>query len=187
LYIDLTLPLSGDDLFLKEYKVARSGHLGTHIDVDPSVSIPPERFISSGPLINLSSVADRLIEPSDLEQSQDGLDVYPGDFLLIHTGWLARKYGQPEYFDQHPHLSDDAVDWIISKKPNMVGIDTPGLARRDRHSDVDRHLATHDIFVVENIANLEQLRSAQFILFCFPLNVRGTSGLPVRLVARMPH
>jgi len=37
--------------------------------------------------------------------------------------------------------------------------------------------------VIENVANLEVLGSSAFLLLALPLNLQGTSGSPVRLVA----
>src|SRR5438445_752887 len=48
------------------------------------------------------------------------------------------------------------------------------------------HTGTHvgaNVPVIENVANLEVLGSSPFLLLALPLNLQGTSGSPVRLVA----
>jgi len=65
-----------------------------------------------------------------------------------------------------------------------VGIDTANID----HPDDDGYPAHHallaaDVPVIENVANLEVLGSSPFLLLALPLNLQGTSGSPIRLVA----
>ena len=182
-FIDLSLPLAADDRFLESFQVGRLGHLGTHLDIPRDRTLSPERFISRGRVADVSSVRERMIEPADLSGPDHPPPVNPGEFLLIHTGWLARMYGQPAYFEEHPELSDAAVEYLISLKPNLIGIDAPGPGRPHRHTRLDQRLADHDIFVVENVTGTEALLHRQFSVYCFPMPLQGFSGLPVRLLA----
>lgn len=178
--IDLSLPIAKTNPFTTGSPVAHLGHVGTHLDRSPTQELHPDRFISTGKLIDVSAIRDRLIEPDDLANIAETEE---GDLLILRTGWLAERYPSDEYFQLHPELSHEAVELIVSKKVNMIGIDAPGLGRPDRHSDLDRFCAEHDIFVVENLANLERLTADTFTIYCFPINLTASSGLPVRVVA----
>ena len=180
--IDLSLHLGEDNPFAAGSPVAHLGHLGTHLDKDPAASVALDRLIGPGVLIDVSDVRGRQVAPEDLDR---GPAIEPGDFVVLRTGWMAEAYPGPAYLAEHPELSWAAIDHLISLGPRMVGVDAPGLGRPDRHDRVDRHLGEHGIFVVENLANLEALTVPRFTVYCFPLALEGTSGVPARVVAEV--
>jgi kynurenine formamidase len=51
--------------------------------------------------------------------------------------------------------------------------------------------AAENVFVVENLCNLAALAQAAgdhpFVVYCAPLNFRGLTGLPCRVVAEVPE
>jgi len=185
--VDLSLPLDADDLFLKEFEVRQFGHIGTHLDWNPDISLDLSRFISPGKLIDVRAILDNPVDIKALRPDSAGVTINRGDFVIIRTGWLARTYGQPEYFNNGPELTPPAIEFLASLQPNMIAVDAPGLARRDRHSQVDRYLAECDIPVVENITGTGQLPVSGFTIYCFPLTFTNLSGLPVRLLADCPE
>jgi len=179
--IDLSLPIGDDNPFVKEdLSVARLGHTGTHLDIMNAGPLSPERFISKGRLFNVSATHGRQIEPSDFSN-----DVHEGDFVIFQTGWLRDTYGTDAYFKNYPELSQATIELLVKQKVNLIGIDSPGARRGENHKTVDRYCAEHNIFIVENIANLELITKNTFNVYCFPLNLQGTNGLPVRIVAEV--
>lgn len=181
--IDLSLPLNAEDLFLKKFEVRRFGHIGTHLDLSQGIELELSRFISPGKVLNVCEYTAGPVGVDVLQAACADAELEPGDFVIVRTGWLTRTYRQSRYFEECPELTDEAVDFLASRYPNMVGVDGPGLARRERHSAVDSRLAKHNIPVVENIAGTERLPIAGFTVYCFPLRFANLSGLPVRLVA----
>lgn len=179
--IDLSLPISNDNPFLKEeMSVAKLGHVGTHLDIMNAGPINVERFISKGKLFDVSEVRERQIEPSDFRN-----DVHEGDFVIFRTNWLKDTYGTGAYFKNHPELSQATIELLIEQKVNLIGLDFPGARRGENHRTVDSYCSEHNIFIVENIANLELITKSTFIIYCFPLSLQGTSGLPVRIIAEL--
>ncbi len=181
--IDLTLPLEQDNPFSREKpNLAGLGHLGTHLDV---IKIPPpevESFISPGRLVDVNGIWGRPLEPGDL----DGLDAAaPGEFLILNTGWLAAKYPEPEYFGEHPELSDAALEALLAARPGFIGIDAPGLGRGKRHQQLDSRAASERVFIVENLVNTHRLGPEPFTVYCFPLHLADSTGLPVRVLAEL--
>ncbi len=180
--IDLSLHLEEKNLFTEGSPVAHLGHVGTHLDKAPGEAFPLERCIGPACLIDVSSVRGRRIEPADMDEARI---VAPGDFVILRTGWVAEAYPGDHYLGEHPELSESSLRLLASRRPGMIGVDAPGLGRPQRHSDVDRYLARHGIFVVENLANLESLHAQRFRIYCFPLALEGSSGLPARVVAEV--
>jgi len=180
--IDLSLHLEEENPFAEGSPVAHLGHLGTHLDKDPAETVPLDRFIGPACRIDVSRVRKRPVEVEDLDV---GIQVEPGDFLVLRTGWMAEAYPGPAYLRDHPELSWPSLEYLTSLRPRMIGVDAPGLGRPERHGRVDRFLREHGILVVENLANLEALTAGRFTVYCFPLALEGTSGVPVRVVAEV--
>ena len=64
-----------------------------------------------------------VITASDLQKTKPG--VQEGDIVVICTGWHKKYSDGLEYYGEAPGLSKDAAEWLVSRKPKMVAIDTP--------------------------------------------------------------
>jgi kynurenine formamidase len=105
-----------------------------------------------------------------------------GHAVLFCTGW-DRHWKQPTYH-QHPYLSADAVEALLSQAPALVGVDVlnvddPNDAARPAHTA----LLGRDVLIVENLCGLEQLIDRSFLFVCAPVKVRGAAAFPVRAFA----
>ncbi|WP_395725074.1 cyclase family protein [Nakamurella sp.] len=111
-------------------------------------------------------------------------DVDPvGMAVLVETGHSDR-WGTPAYFAEHPYLTDDAVEFLISTKPSLVGIDSLNIdsthtGRRPAHS----WLLAARIPVVEHLTGLADLPDTGFRFTAAPPAVRGMGTFPVRAFA----
>ena len=191
--IDLTLPIDEQDKnnpFFNQkdgINVARLGHLGTHLDIMNVPNLDINRFIGPAKVVHVENIFNREIEPADFENK---VDIQKGDFIIFKTDWLPTYYetdyyvtGHPEA--GHPELSDKTLEYLIQKEVNFIGIDAAGVKRREGHPKADMYCADHDVFVIENIINLNQLKQDTFKFYCFPLPLKNSSGLPVRLIAEI--
>ena len=111
-------------------------------------------------------------------------DVDPaGTAVLIETGHSAH-WGTAAYFADHPYLTDDAVEFLVSVKPALVGIDSLNIdsthtGRRPAHS----WLLAARIPVVEHLTGLSDLPDTGFRFTAAPPAVRGMGTFPVRAFA----
>lgn len=166
-----------------EKKALLSGHLGTHFDVmdktfDLSyLQLPCVAF-------DVSGIEGRNIEASDIDFSQlDGAKA-----VVFYSGFIERHpYGSKEYFTEHPQLSPIFIDRLLAKGIKIIGVDFAGVRRGQEHPKMDRHCAEHGTFIVENLCNIASLldgrRAVRFTLNTYPLNFKGWTGLPCRVVA----
>ena len=70
-----------------------------------------------------------VITPEDIEGAltSEGIDMEPGDVLLIHTGWGALWESDPaRYTSGEPGIGRDAAQWLVDKRVAMTGADTWG-------------------------------------------------------------
>jgi kynurenine formamidase len=84
-----------------------------------------------------------------------------------------------------PGLHPDAAKWIAENRNiKMIGLDTPSIdfgqsTRFESHVT----LFEKNIPALENVANLSQLPETGFTIIALPLNIKGGSGGPVRIIA----
>jgi kynurenine formamidase len=132
----------------------------------------------------------------DQTLSAQGVEVRPGDSLLIRTGW-GRFFGKENarYLgDQSPGPGQDAARWIIDRKVRLAGADTATFEKRppaygkELFSVHMMLLADSGIYIVENV-NLEPLADAKahvVLLVVTPLRIQGATGSPLRMLALAP-
>jgi kynurenine formamidase len=124
----------------------------------------------------------RAIDESDLVSALGGIPPV-GRAVLIETGH-SDQWGTPGYFADHPYLTDGAVEFLVSAKPALVGIDSLNIdsthtGRRPAHS----WLLAARIPVVEHLTRLDQLPNTGFRFTAAPPAVRGMGTFPVRAFA----
>ena len=118
--------------------IAMAANTGTYLDT------PAHRYRDGADLAGLSldrmvdlegvvararvrpGAGGRAIDESDLRRALDRVDSagaeLAGRAVLIDTGHCDH-WGTPAYFAEHPYLTDDAVEFLVSAKPALVGID----------------------------------------------------------------
>jgi len=135
------------------------------------------------------------ITGAHLEQAAkaQGVEVRPGDSLLIRTGWgqfFARD--NAKYLgEQSPGPGPDAARWMIDRKVRLAGNDTATFERRPAAYGKELFsvhmmlLVDHGIYIMEN-ASLESLGDAKVgvaLLVVTPLRIAGATGSPLRVLA----
>lgn len=201
-YVDLThllnsdLPVYGADLRpqLKQIaEITKSGfidhqlctgmHVGTHIDA-------PRHMLKDGKLLS-DFGPRRFVAPAHLIDARDkqildgellaGLDIKPGDFIVVMTGWY-KHFGQSEYFEKFPVVAESFVQILTEAKVGALGLDTPSPDRSPYK--IHKLLLAKDILIVENLTNLEPLLGLRNLeIYALPLKL-PTEAAPARVIAR---
>lgn len=171
-------------------QVSMATHQGTHLDamshfIDGGKTIdqmPLAWFFGEAVLIQLPKAAREEISVADFKPFERLLQ--PGIRLIYNTGWH-RQFGQDNYFQDFPSLTQEAARYLVSRGIRLLGMDTP-TPSRDWFEVHHILLAnTAEIVVVEGLTNLDQLPE-HFTISCFPLNFQGRDGSPIRAVALLP-
>lgn len=131
---------------------------------------------------NRDTPGGRAVDERLLRAALDGIDP-AGMAVLVETGH-SDHWGTPAYFVDHPYLTDDAVEFLVSAKPALVGIDSLNIdsthtGRRPAHS----WLLAARIPVVEHLTRLGDLPDNGFRFTAAPPAVRGMGTFPVRAFA----
>jgi arylformamidase len=183
----------GHPLNISELKIAT--HAGTHVDA-PWHFVPNGRTIEQIPLDDLCGTAvivpvnragGEPIPAADLERSPE--PIRAGDIVVLATGWGA-KFHTPDY-DLHPYVSDEAARWLVERKVKVLGVDMitvdmPTSMRPNPFGYPAHHiLLEHDVLIIENLTNVQELAGRRVKLYAFPLGIRGSDAGQARVVAEV--
>lgn len=180
--IDITLPLTRK--LLQDAKDCHQGidggHIGTHFDVMDK-QFPLTDTCCEGWIFDVRSVTNRDIELADIDESK----VKKGMFVGFCSGFMATVgYGKETYFNDHPQLSEELINFLLKKEVALIGMDFAGIRRGTSHQFYDQKCADLGVFNIENLSNMEALLSNDkpYKVHTYPLNLNGWAGLPCRVI-----
>lgn len=173
--------------------------MGTHMDA-PSHCCPDGLSIDQIPLdklaapcvvIDVSQKAHELysVAPQDIAdfEKKHGF-IQPNSFVIIKTGW-SRFWDTPiQYRNNYhfPSVSAETATLLVSRGIVGLGIDTLSPDRPDEGYPVHRILLNSGRYIVENIANSEQLPPIGSFVMAFPLKIKQATEAPMRLIGLLP-
>lgn len=164
------------------------GNSGTYID-SPFHRYADGKDLASLALsstINLEAIVIRA--PHLNECTPVGLEAFEGKQLtgkaiLIDTGW-SKKFNTENYFDQHPFVTEEAADYLLSQDVALVGIDSHNIDdTRGNTRPVHTILLGAEIPIVEHLTNLSALPDQGFRFFAAPIKFKGVGTFPTRAFA----
>jgi len=169
-----------------------SSHTGTHLDAPYHFTkkgakihqIPVTRLIGVALLIKIKKVKDQMITKKDLlDFERKNGEIKNFSSIIFFTDWQ-KNLNKKFYFTNNPGLSESATNYLVSKKINLVGIDSPSIdLGTDKRFTVHKILAKNNILIVENLSNLEKIPTLEFDFIILPLKLKDATGSPVRAIA----
>jgi kynurenine formamidase len=169
-----------------------SSHTGTHLDAPYHFlekgskihEISLKKLVSNAVLIKSRKKRNETITKTDIqkfEKKHGKIESFSS--VVFWTGWQ-RNLQKDNYFTKNPGLSVSAANYLASKKIGLVGIDSPSIdLGTDFKFPVHHIFAKKGMLIVENLANLEKIKSWKFHLVVLPLKLKGATGSPVRAIA----
>ena len=169
-----------------------SSHTGTHLDAPYHFEkngakinqIPVTRLMGEALLIKIKKVKDQTITKKDLlEFERKNGNIKNFSSVIFFTDWQ-KNLNKKFYFTNNPGLSKSATNYLVSKKINLVGIDSPSIdLGTDKSFTAHKILAKNNILIVENLSNLEKIPTLEFDFIFLPLKLKDATGSPVRAIA----
>ena len=169
-----------------------SSHTGTHLDAPYHFlekgakihEISLKKLVSNAVLIKSRKKSNESVTKTDIQKFEKKHGkIASFSSVIFYTGWqrnLQKKY----YFTKNPGLSVSAAKYLASKKISLVGIDSPSIdLGTDSKFSVHQIFAKKGMLIVENLANLEKIKSSKFHLVVLPLKLKNATGSPVRAIA----
>jgi arylformamidase len=171
-------------------------HTGSHVDSPRHVvagaplmdEIALDRVIGTAVVFSLPNTpANHAITMEELKSC--GVQVEPGDIVLIRTDWSDRMWGTPEFFTQSPWLAPDAAAWLVAFGPKAIGFDFSEEYIAGRSADFgSEDFVTHKailgkgVIILEGLTNLGALRTSRVEFFA-PFYKIAAEGAPARFFA----
>lgn len=206
-YFKVTPIIRWEDKGFVSNLVEMTVHAGTHIDSPhhffrdrPSVEqLPLEPLIGEGVVLDLSfrRQPKARITPEDLERAEraleeKGVKIKEGGILLLRTDWpKGHQTTDPNWWNESPCLTGEAAQWLVDKRPAVIGYD---FAQEEKGSDyqkadeilgsgmkVHRTILPNVTCQIENLINLDQIGPAARII-ALPAKWK-TESAPARVVA----
>ncbi len=188
-------------------------HGGTHMDAPSHFAkgrhtteqVPLDRLIGPGAVIDVSERAlknpDYQVSVEDIRgwEKQHG-ELADNIILLLYTGY-SRYWGDKEKYMgtarrgkdavpllHFPGLHPDAAKWLVENRNiASIGLDTPSIDYGQ-----SKLFMTHQILfdkqipAFENVANMDKLPPKGFVIYALPMKIKGGSGAPLRIIAKLP-
>ena len=152
-------------------------HTGTHIDMPmhlieddkTTADFSLDNFFGRGVLLDVRG--EKVISMKPIYEEM----VNEQDVVLLFTGY-DENYGKNEYFTQHPTVSDDLAEFLLSRNIKLLGMDMP--APDYPPFTFHKNLLRKRIFVLENLTNLQNLIGVRdFQVMALPLKINAEASL----------
>lgn len=171
---------------------------GTHIDSPAhcfegsrdASELTLEELISPLIVINVSEKAAQnerykvSLEDIENHEKKHG-KIKPKTFVLFYTGW-SRFWNEPIRYHNNlvfPSVSADVAKLLLERDIVGIGIDTLSPDCDEKGFFVHSILLGSNKYIVENVANAQQLPASGAFILVMPLNAEGAAESPIRLVA----
>lgn len=186
-------------------RISLPEHFATHLDAPAHFvkgawtveQIPPQRLTGALVVLDVTSKAEK---NADYEVALDDVaawekqhgEIPAGAIVVARTGWAARWDSVPSYRNadkagtlHFPGYALKTAQFLVeSRKVAALGIDTlsvdPGPSK---DYPVHQYTAKHNVYHLENVANLSLLPASGATAVVAPMKLTGGSGSPVRIFA----
>lgn len=167
-------------------------HIGTHIEVPYHIfpdghdlaTMPLDSYWGPAVLLDFTDIQKRvpITREKVIEAALAAGGIRKGDIVVCNLGYSAR-YGTDAY-SQSPYFSEEAIVALVQSGMKLMVVDAGGVELPASEQHVNHSmLFKHNIPLIENAANLDDLKCNRFTLTAFPYPIAGVEAIPVRVVA----
>ena len=220
-YVDLCEPINNEHFryggFIQQWEFTKDGktkmvpymnlsHGFTHIDA-PRHMAPDGKVLEDFDLLSFligkASVLDvsHYIKPNQAITEEMVKEAFEGceytDFLLIKTSWgTQRSSSSPEFWSESPYITPEAVAFLVSLNPKVVGFDFPqdyavrlgsGVPMTPETAPTHYQILPNDILMIEYMTNLwsiqEGIKNVDIYALPLKISVPDLDCAQIRVVA----
>jgi kynurenine formamidase len=169
--------------------ISGPGHALGLEKVDPVHKIPLERLFDVDAYVlkfNLNNLAREGNRPyitlEDIKKAEEE-KIPDGSNIIIATGW-GNHWSEPDFLTHDWFMKKDAVEYIVSKKPFILAMDSPSIDNVDNEQGLWNIVFSNDIYLVAPLVNLDKITKFKVKLYVCPLKILNTTGLPCRIIIK---
>lgn len=123
----------------------------------------------------------RGITVEDLENCENSKNIREGDAILVSTGW-GKYWFHPRNLDCAPYFTKEAMLWLISKKPFILGADTARWDSLENPQNFFKDFYEANILMAGPFVDLEKCTAPRAKLTILPPKFPITSCAPARAI-----
>ncbi len=140
-----------------------------------------DAYVLKFELENLSKEGNRpYISLEDVKRAEK--EIIPEEANIIFaTGW-GKHWEKPDFLTHCWFLKKDALEYILSKKPFILAMDTPSIDNVNNEQGLWPMIFKNNIYIVAPLTNVENISKFKVKLFVCPLKILNTTGLPCRVI-----
>lgn len=124
---------------------------------------------------------ERAITAKTLEKCMGDRLMEEGAAILVGTGW-GKHWMKENYLKMSPFFTADAMEWLVLKKPVLLGTDFPRWENPDHPEGFFSLFYKANILMLAPCINLENVENETLRLTVLPLKIAGTSCVPCRAI-----
>ena len=174
--------------------------VGTHLDAPSHFfsdglnvgDLPLDRLIVPAIKIDVKRKVDSaryMISPEDIIDFEKKYQIPKGALVLGDTGWGRYWKDKERYRNQmqFPGFLKETVDLLLKRGIVGVGIDTLSPDGSDMTFPVHHRLLGAGGYILENVANLDNVPEIGFYVAALPLRISEATESAIRCVAFIPR
>ncbi|MDM5153193.1 cyclase family protein [Bacillus sp. DX1.1] len=162
-------------------------HVGTHCDAPAHFisgattidQLPLDQFVGEAILIDVTHVQERKLSKEVLRD----VEVKEGDIVIFHSN-LSKKWNTEAYAEEAFSLSEELAEELVRLQVKSVGLDfiSPDEVTTET-SPIHHILLGNDIYLIENLTNLDAIGKQRFFFSAAPLKIKNSDGAFARAFA----
>ena len=122
------------------------------------------------------------VTKEDLLKAAEGVEIHPGDCIIVAVGWDAYWMDDEHFFPCSPYFTYDAMKWIIDQKPSILATDTPAWENLKDPGGFFPEFYAADILMLAPLCNVFDVSASRAKITILPLKVEGCAASPCRVV-----
>ncbi len=166
---------------------------GTYLETPAHLLGDKSYPLESVPLEKLVDIDVQVVKLSGFEidgerkpitrEMLEACELCDGVSILISCDW-GKHWRDERYLSASPYFERSAMDYIISKKPFLLGTDFARWENLDKPQGFFADFYAADILMLAPCVNLEKVESKRARLTALPLNIEKTCCAPCRAFIR---
>lgn len=162
------------------FKISGVLHTGTHIDA-PYHYIPNGKKVSDIDINDLIGKASIIKTKNDVNIINKCIKIDDVEIkkplekiAILSTGWYAH-WGNDIYFNENPYVSKELANLLIENEISGIAIDTCSVDKVGQNH-IHKLFLKNDIWIVENLTNMDKLRKSKYYAYFIPSNISGEAS-----------
>ncbi len=115
----------------------------------------------------------------DIKNAIGNTPIKEGSAILLDSGW--DDWYSPNFVQNSTYLSRDAMEYLLSFKPYLLGSDTPSWQKDEVVFDL---FSKTDTLLLASLINLNIIVEEEVTLTVLPIRMEGTCCAPARAIIK---